>query len=213
VIGSANVSWVPDPAYGVDASYSNYSMSNSAGALDVNDSTRLQNVSESYMLTPRYTFMAGNMQHFFLLLLNRQVYTDKNVVTGSLSDNDALTAVLNYTGTLRSGLGFSGALQFTEVSTAFLTNIIRGVTLGVNKGFLENQLNTILSYTINFTKASNVSETDTQNLLTLSARYRVTRADVLELRLQYNSYHAVDPSRRSYEGTMSRLQYSRSFGY
>ena len=213
VIGSVNLGWMPDPAYGVDASYSNYSMSNGSGALEVNDSTRLQNVSESFVLTPRYSFFAGNMQHFILLLLTRQVFTDKNVLTGAMSDNDALTAVFNYLGTLQSGLGFSSALQFTEVHTVFVTNIIRGITVGVNKSFLENALNTSLSYTLNLTRASSESATDTQNLVTMSARYRLTTADVFELRFQFNNYHAVDPSRRSYSGTMTRVQYSRSFGF
>ncbi|MBE0644392.1 MAG: hypothetical protein IH600_09965, partial [Bacteroidetes bacterium] len=151
LIGSGAVSWMPGPMFNIDANYSNYSMSNSGGALQVNDSTRLDNVSESWSLSPRLSITSEAMQHFIMLFLTRQLYTDQNLLTGANSDNDVLTAVLSYTGTLMSGFGFSGAFQFTEVSTAFLTNIIRGVTLEVSNGFFDNTLNASLSYTLNLT--------------------------------------------------------------
>ena len=213
VIGSANVSWMPHPSFGLDGQYSNYSMSSSAGSLPVNDSTRIENVSESWSLTPRYTITSQTMQHFFMLFMTQQSYSDENILTGAASDNDVFTAVLSYINTLQSGLGFSAALQFTEINTAFQTDIIRGVTLGVQYSFFENTLSTNLTYTRNLTKASTVSETDTQDVIALSARYRISRADAVDLRFQYNSYDAVDPSRRSYTGTMTRLQYSRTFGF
>ncbi len=211
VIGSASASWIAGQAFSMDGQYSNYSMSNSAGSIQVNDSTRLDNVSESWSLSPRLVLAGGSIQHFIMLLATRQLYTDQNILTGVNSDNDVLTAVLSYTGTLASGFGFSSALQFTQVETAFLTNIIRGVTVEVSNGFFQNALNASLAYTLNLTRASAESETDTQHLVTLGTRYRFSRADALELRVQYNDYHAVDPSRRSYAGTMSRLQYSRTF--
>jgi len=213
VIGSAVVNWMPDPVFGIDAQYSNYSMSSSAGSLPVNDSTRINNVSESYSLTPRYTLTTESMQHFLMLFLTRQLYTDQNLLTGAASDNDVFTAVLSYNGALPSGLGFSSALQFTQINTAFITNIIRGYTIGVQYAFFEKTLNTDLSYTRNLTKASTESDTDIQNLVTVGARYRISGRDALELRFQFNDYEAVDPSRRSYSGTMTRLQYTRSFGF
>jgi len=112
---------------------------------------------------------------------------------------------------MASGLGFSGSFQFTQLNTSFLTNIIRGITIGVSRPFLENKLQANLSYTMNFTKASTESATDTQNLVTLIGRYRLSPVDVFELRFQFNSYNAVNPARRSYSGTTSRIQYSRSF--
>lgn len=213
VIGSAALNWMPDPAFGIDAQYSNYAMSSTAGSLPVNDSTRIDNVSESYSFTPRYTLTTETMQHFFMLFLTRQLYTDQNILTGTASDNDVFTTVLSYNGALMSGLGFSGALQFTQVNSAFITNIIRGFTLGVQYAFFDKTLNTDLSYTRNLTKASSESDTDIQNLITLGARYRLSNSDALDLRFQYNDYDAVDPSRRSYSGTMTRLQYTRSFGF
>ncbi|MBR9974875.1 MAG: hypothetical protein KFF77_04795, partial [Bacteroidetes bacterium] len=53
VIGSANMNWAPDPMFNVDGNFSNYSMSSAAGAVPVNDSTRLDNVSQSWSLSPR----------------------------------------------------------------------------------------------------------------------------------------------------------------
>ena len=213
VIGSGAMNWAPDPMFNMDANYSNYSMSNASAALQVNDSTRLDNVSESWSFSPRLAITSPSMQHFIMLFFTKQQYTDQNLLTGVNSDNDVLTAVLSYTGTLMSGLGFSGAFQFTEVSTAFLTNIIRGVTVEVSNGFFDNALNTSLAYTMNFTRASIESETDTQQLITFNARYKFTREDALDFRFQFNDYHAVDPSRRSYTGTITRLQYSRSFAF
>jgi hypothetical protein len=213
IIGSGALNWMPGPLFNLDANYSNYSMSNSSGALQVNDSTRLDNVSESWSLSPRLALTTTSMQHFLMLFLTKQMYTDENLLTGLNSDNDVLTAVLSYNGMLMSGFGFSGAFQFTEITTAFLTNIIRGATIEVSNGFFDNQLNVSLSFTVNFTKAGAESATDTQQLVTLNTRYRFSREDALDFRFQYNDYHAVDPSRRSYSGTITRLQYSRSFAF
>lgn len=113
VIGSANVNWMPAPSFGLDAQYSNYSMSSSAGSLPVNDSTRIQNVSESYSLTPRYTVTTGSMQYFFMLFLTRQNYSDENILTGAASDNNVFTAVLSAIMSMQSGLGFSAAWSGT----------------------------------------------------------------------------------------------------
>ncbi len=213
VIGSANVNWMPDPSFGMDGQYSNYSMSSSAGSLPVNDSTRIENVSESYSITPRYILNSEGAQHFFMLFLTRQLFADENILTGATSDNDVFTAVLSYTNSFVAGYGFSAALQFTEISTVFQTDIIRGVTVGVQSNWLDNDLNTDLTYTHNLTRAGSEADTDTQDIIALSARYRVGLADVLEFRFQYNTYDAVNPLRRSYAGTVTRLQYSRRFGF
>ncbi|MDT8324067.1 MAG: hypothetical protein RRA94_08155 [Bacteroidota bacterium] len=213
VIGSANVNWMPDPAFGIDGQYSNYSMSSSAGSLPVNDSTRIENVSESWSLSPRYALTSSTAQHFFMLFLTRQLFADENILTGATSDNDVFTTVLSYTNSFVAGYGFSAALQFTEISTAFQTDIIRGITVGVQYSFFDNDLNTDLTYTRNLTRAGSDTDTDTQDIFALSARYRVGVADALEFRFQYNTYDAVNPLRRSYSGTVTRLQYSRRFGF
>ena len=213
VIGSANVNWMPGPAFAVDGQYSNYSMSSSAGSIPVNDSSRIQNVSESYSLTPRYTISGTSVQHFMMLFLTRQLFSDENIATGAVSDNDVLTAMLSYTNSFAGGYGFSGALQFTEIHTYYQTDIIRGITVGFQYSFLENALNTDLTLTHNLTRAGNESDTDVQDILALAARYRVSGSDALELRFQYNTYDAVNPQRRSYSCTMTRLQYTRSFGF
>jgi hypothetical protein len=213
IIGSANVNWMPGPAFNIDGNYSNYSMASGAGSLPVNDSTRLDNVSESWSLSPRLALTGTNTQHFLMLLLTRQIFTDENLLTGASSDNDVLTALLSYTLGFASGYGFSGSFLFTEVHTAFITNIVRGLTVEVNRSFFSNALNSSLSYAINLTRASSESATDTQHLVTLALRYRLSRLDAMDFRYQFNSYHAVDPSRRSYEGNVLRLQYTRSFAF
>lgn len=213
VIGSANATWAPDPMFNIDGNYSNYSMSSADGAVTVNDSTRLDNVSESWSISPRLSITGSGAQHFLMLLLTRQAFTDENLLTGTNSDNDVLTALLSYTLGFASGYGFSTAFVFTEVHTVFLTNIVRGLTLEANRAFFDNTLNASLSWAINLTRASSESETDTQHLVTLGMRYRLSRVDVLDLRYQFNSYQAVNPLRRSYEGKQIRVQYSRAFAF
>lgn len=213
VIGSANLNWSPSPLFNVDGSYSNYSMSSAAGSIPVNDSTRLDNVSASWSLSPRLAITGDRTQHFLMLLLSRQVFADENLLTGATSDNDVLTALLGYNLGFATGYGFSASFLFTEVHTAFVTNIVRGLTVESSRAFFDNALNASLSYAINFTRASSESATDTQHLVTLNTRYRLSRFDTIEFRYQYNTYHAVDPARRSYAGSIVRLQYNRGFSF
>ncbi len=213
IISSANINWMPSSSFGVDAAYSNYSMNNRSAALQVNDSTRVENVTQSFSLSPRYSFITGTMQHFILLYITRQEYADRNILTGALSNNDVLTAMLSYSGTLSTGLGFSASFQYTDMNTAYLTNRITGVSIGGTKPFFDNSLYASLQYTLNFTKASTESATDVQNLVTVSLRYKVTNADALDLYFQFNTYEAATTSRTSYSGTQTRLQYSRSFSF
>jgi len=202
---------MPSSSFGVDVAYSNYSMNNRSATLQVNDSTRVENITQSFSLSPRYSFMTGSLQHFILLYVTRQEYADRNILTGSLSDNDVLTAMLSYSGTLSTGLGFTASFQYTDMNTAYVSNRITGITIGGTKPFFSNSLYTSLQYTLNLTKASTESETDVQHLITLSFRYKVTNADALDLYFQFNTYEAVTSSRSSYSGTQTRLQYSRSF--
>lgn len=211
IISSANANWNPSTFFGIDGQYSNYSMNNASSAALVNDTSRVENVTESYSLSPRLIFLTGTTQHFLLLFVTKQQYADRNVVNGALSANNVFTAMLNYTLSFASGLGFSSAFQFTEVQTSMLTNIIRGITLGVNKSLLENALNTSLSYTLNLTQASSESDTDRQHLLTLAALYRLSPLDAFDFRFQYNAYDAVNATRASYSGTNTRVQYTRTF--
>ncbi len=213
VIGSANANWMPSQTFGIDANYSNYSMSNASAAIVLNDTSRVENVSESYSFAPRLSFASTSMQHFIMLFATRQLFSDRNILTGSNSDNDVLTVMLSWTGSLQSGLGLQGSLQFTEVHTAFVTNIIRGITAGVSHPFFENALMADLSYTLNLTQSGSASDTDTQHLVTLAGRWRISGADALDLRFQYNSYDASDITRRSYDGTTTRLQYTRAFSF
>ncbi len=213
IITSANINWAPSTDFGIDGQYSNYSMSNSSATFTVNDSTRVENVTESYSLAPRYLLIGDAIQHFMTLFVTKQAYADRNVLTGQTGSNNVLTTVLSYVGSLRSGVNFSAALQFIEVRTSFLTNIIRGITLGVGRSFFENTLSTNLSYSLNLTKASSESDTDTQHLLTLTGLYRLSANDAFDLRLQWNSYDAVNTLRQSYSGTTTRLQYTRTFAF
>lgn len=213
LISSANLNWAPSTSFGIDGQYSNYSMSNSSASRTINDTSRLENVTESFSFSPRYLFTTGEMQHFIMVFFTRQKFADRNILTGSLSNNNVFTGMINYTGSLMTGFGFSAAAQYTQVETAFLTNIIRGVTLGANKSFFNNTLSTNLSYTLNLTKVSSESETDTQHLMTLSALYRLSPFDAFELRFQYNTYNAVTSTRSSYSGTTTRLQYTRVFSF
>lgn len=213
VISSASLNWSPTIAFGIDGQYSNYSMSNTAAAFALNDTTRVENVTNSFSLAPRYLISGEGVQHFMMLLVTRQAYDDRNVVNGRLGNNDVLTAMANYIVTFQSGINVSGALQYTEAHTSFVSNIIRGVTVALGSPFFENALNAQISYSLNLTQESVGSATDTQHLVTLGAAYRLSQLDVFDFRFQYNIYDASNPARRSYAGSQTRLQYTRAFAF
>lgn len=213
VIGSGTLNWTPSNAFGIDANYSNYSMSNASAALAVNDTSRVENVSASWSLSPRLSFATGTMQHMCMLFVTSQNFVDRNVLTGKNSDNDMLTGVLSWMGALESGLGLSASLQYTSMKTAFNESEIIGVTIGANRALFDNTLYGDLSYTLNFTDAGTGDASDTQYLFTLSLRYRISSADALDFRTQFNSYNASSDARTSYAGSTSRLQYTRTFAF
>ncbi len=213
VIGSGSLNWSPSTSFGIDANYSNYSMSNASAAFAVNDTSRVENVSASWSLSPRLSFATGTMQHMLMLFVTSQAFTDRNVLTGKNADNDMLTGVLSWMGSSEEGMGFSASLQYTSMQTAFANSDIIGATVGSNRAFFDNALFADLSYTLNLSDAGDGSGSDTQHLLTLALRYKVSNNDALDFRTQLNSYNADSAARKSYAGSTSRLQYTRTFAF
>ncbi len=144
-IGNLGVSLQPAPEWGLDVQYSNYGMQSGTR----NDTLRVDNVSQSLMISPRYTFNAFGAVSTALITYSLQAYTDFNTVTGSLSDNKTNAGIGSWLLVWPSTLTLTTTLLYTASSTQMIETVIKGVTETVGHSFLDRKLtaNLMLGYT------------------------------------------------------------------
>ncbi len=205
LITSAGASWQPSADFGVDLRYANYASSSSDGRVRVTDTTRIENVSQTISFTPRYTFGSEEERHTLSLALMRQIYDDRNLLTGTLTNNNSSSAVLSYSTTL-GDYGVNASTSWSRAETSTYGNTSYSLTAGVTKDFLEKTL--YLSLNASLTSAVTESASATQLFPMIGASYRVSEHDAFTLSSQasFNS--------RSNELTTefnSSLGYTRTF--
>ncbi len=204
-IGNLGISLQPAPEWGIDFQYSNYGMQSSPR----NDTLRIDNISQSFILSPRYMFNAFGAVSTAMLTYSLQAFTDFNTVTGSLSDNKTNTGIGSWILVWPSTLTLTTTLLYTSSATQSIETVIRGVTETVGHSFLDRKLtaNLMLGYTRVQTTGDNG-----QTIGRLSVAYTPSSWGTFTLALS-SSQFIYDPlfSSPSYREHTGSLMYSYSF--
>jgi hypothetical protein len=84
IIGSANAMATISDAFSITAQYANFGVRNN----DKNDTLKIENVSNSFSISPTYTLQAGTSTHTFTASFALDKFDDLNTVTGAASSNN-----------------------------------------------------------------------------------------------------------------------------
>jgi len=185
LIGSFQMQAQLSKQLNIAANYANFGYRNTR----VEDSLKLEFVSNSASITPSWQHQGEQTTHFLNLSFQADQYRDLNLVSGELRDNDTR----GFSGMYRLGwtaiplsLDISGSRIQNQLPTGQL-DISRG-QLGINYRLLKNKLQ--LSSAVTFSK--NQYEAFTADKLIayrLKARYKLSNKFKLEVQARFRTYN------------------------
>lgn len=214
VIGGANIGWDPSQTFGIDAGYLNYSTGQTAGRLPLNDTIAVRSVSQSATLAPRFLFTGAKTNHFFTVVGSLQDYTDKNALSGGLSDSRSLTGNLIYNlSFVESPLSTGASLLYSETTTGDILTKSVGGTVNGSVGLFESNLSVgaSLGYTLTTQDFTGVETSADVVNETVNASYRLTDADLISFALYATQSSGNLSVNSDFNELTATLSYNRSF--
>jgi hypothetical protein len=149
-IGSLNINYNPNNKFGITATYSNYSINQRAGRIQIADSVKVYQTNGTLMISPHYCFSSksNKTQHFISLVFTKMKLTDKNPDSEYNNNFSTINNILSYSLTfIPYGINFMLSLNQNHITmqTGESSNI--GGTLGINKRFKKPRSSIGLSAT------------------------------------------------------------------
>ncbi|MCC7297800.1 MAG: hypothetical protein IT244_05655, partial [Bacteroidia bacterium] len=211
-VGSAMLSLRPKPHYGANFQYSNYGTAQKAVTKSISDTTLLNQVNSSIVVTPYYTIIGKNANHTFTYSLVNQELNDKNKVQ---SQNFSLTVInhsINYSfGFSKSGLrGDISYFTLTTSQTAGKT-ASKGVGLGLGKWLLKKKLNSYFSANVSTNSFQGNSDGFTIQSRWTNA-FSVTKKDILSLNTTYtNNQSKSNAVAKTFQEYLATISFNHMF--
>lgn len=187
-IGSVNLSFQPNPKYGLDVQYGNYGIAQRAGIIPLNDTTRLAIANQNFTVVNRVskvnTSRAINVVALFmyqdLTSLNpfQSGQIGSNVLVGNLSCNYSL---------ISTGLNFTAGVNYTKSSFQLGDAVLIGPTIGLGRSFMKKKLISSLSSSFMLNQFQGINRGSTINA-NISLSYRISRKHsfLANMRLTHN---------------------------
>ncbi len=183
VIGSAMVSYNPVQIFGITINYSNYSINQQAGRVQIADSVKLYQTNGTLMVTPHFQFLSNNkkISHFISLVYTQMKLNDKN--TSSLYNNSFTTInnMLSYSiSFLPYALSGTLSINYNKVKMSSGNSTNTGGSFGVTKGFLKGKIN--VGFSVNITQSKNEQQTMLVTTPTLTGTARLGKHHRIKLK-------------------------------
>lgn len=215
VIGSVNININPSQKYGMTIQYSNYGISQKPGTKSLSDTTRVDQVSQSISLTPRFNFgKQGKTLHNFVWLNTFQNLNDKRTDTGTVYEMKMMLSNANYNFLLiEQQLNINVNSGYNHNILAFGNTSSVQLGLGINKSLMDNKLQTGMNfnYNKNFFKGNSNGATyqAVLNLGYVPAKNHQIQGEFNYLRNK-SDFAEVNESFSEYTG---RVTYTYTFNY
>jgi hypothetical protein len=211
-IGSLNVNYNPNQQFGIQLGFTTYGTTQTPGLKSISDTVRLDQVTNSIFVTPRYTIIKENSVQNFVLSLNNQSLNDGNRFNSQNFEMNVLSATLAYVLTLpKSGYSFDASPFYVSSKTSVGTTNSFGASLGASKAFLENKLNNSLGFTYSGNQFNNVDNGFTWQAR-VNSNFRIDRHHRLQLQMVYLTNESKNVlSSKSFNETTGTLQYVYTF--
>ena len=190
---------------GLDVQYSNYGIRSNPK----NDTLRIENISQSLVLTPRYMFEAFGAASNAMLSYSFQDSNDKNVVTSQVNRNQTQSLSAVWSLAFPSSLSLATSLLSTSSKLPSLTTSIFNASETAGYQFFDNALSTML--TLGFSVINAVAH-DSQFTFSTSLIYSLQSWGSIGLTIFNNNYTSGNTvSNPSFSEVQGTLNYSLGF--
>lgn len=198
--------------FGVDFNLSNYGTSQRAGTKSLSDTTRINQISQSFTISPRYMFQKETRVHSLFLIFGQQALNDRNTFTSTNSEMTMLFTNLNYSLTnTESKISYIGGINYNKSITTAGSLEMNGLNLGSSKSWLDDKMSSDLTIVGNLTKFNGESN---GFLTTLSSGHNYILGKKQNLRLQLNwliNHSKNEQAGKSFNEFTAMLQYRITF--
>jgi len=212
VIGSAVLNYNPVHFFGININYSNYSINQQAGRVQIADSVKLYQTNGTFMVMPHFQFMGKGkkVSHYIALVYTQMKLNDKNPQSGFNNSFTTYNNMISYNLSLiNPGVGINASLNYNKVKMVTGESINKGFTVGASKGLMEGKVNMGLSVNFTNSKVDNIETTVITPRFT--ARGKFGKHHSLRLKLTLISNSNNNNNQQSYTEEIGDLSYVFTF--
>jgi len=153
-IGNSSLTYNnPGKPFGMALNYSNFTINQVDGTLELSDTIRLSLVTTNLNLTPYWNWVDTALTRSLVFTANYQELNDRNPFTREFTD--MTTLFFNGTYSLffvQKGWGVNFGGNYNQVNVFSLDTERYGLSAGANKNFMEGKLNASLNGNFNLTR-------------------------------------------------------------
>ncbi len=201
--------------FGINGTYSNFSVNQFAGNLPLNDTIKLYQSNRNISLTPRLTFVGTNVVQMVQMSITHMDLIDHNEFTAKNSQVSSTMYMLNYIRNYQSlGMNINLGLNRSYLSTALDDRVMSGFSFGAGKTLLENKMNVSLTLTRNKNRVSNETTEYDGKMFTkgISAFYKPHKNHMFKCNMYFNSVkYPEKTTSKSYNESKIILSYVYTF--
>ena len=149
-IYTGNLSLNPNTKFGVDFSFSNFGTSQKAGKRTLSDTAVINQINNSFTVSPRYTIVSENKVTTWQAIIGRQSLNDKNRFTENYTEVQMVFANLMWLKTiLKTNININAGLNYNESKNIGGAIGLIGVLGGVSKSWKEGKISSDFNASFN----------------------------------------------------------------
>ncbi|MCS6934452.1 MAG: hypothetical protein NZM35_04780 [Chitinophagales bacterium] len=205
---STSANWQRDQKFGITFSYNNFIMFQTRGMRPVNDTTKIAQLQNTFLISPRYTLLNTKTVHVLFAALNYTRLDDFNRFTSQFTRNNTINCNVGYTLSLiKSGFGFAPNFNVLYSITPAFKVLQLTPNATFTKNFWKGKINTSLMLGFTASRQNTLWNARTLNN-TLGIGYQITRRH--SLKLNHSIMHTWLPAATTRE-LRGELAYSYVF--
>jgi hypothetical protein len=201
--------------FGVNGTYSNYSINQFAGNLPLNDTIKLYQNNRNFSIMPRLTFVGNNMVQMIQMNFTHMDLIDHNQFTAENSQVSSTIYMLNYIRNYQTiGLNFNTGINRTNMSTALDERKMTGLSFSLGKLMLKNKLNINLTLVNSVNHVINETSDYKGKVFTqgISAYYKPHKSHMLKSNVYINNIkYPEESSGKNYSESKIIFSYVYTF--
>jgi hypothetical protein len=155
----------PGKPFGASLNYSNFTINQSDGAIELSDTVRLSLVTTSVNLTPYWNWVDASQTKSLVATANYQELNDRNPFTREYTDMTTLFFTATYSlFYVPAGWGWNIGGNYNTIQVFGLDTERYGLSAGLNKNFANGKLNASLNGSYNLTTINGEGDGSTWSL-------------------------------------------------